>query len=169
MQINELPFYDDSVNSTGCCPKFNPDGWDNILLHLKGLPVLRATTRSAMHIPLNMGKVFNRVMQAMLKADACDPNHSLVLSRDPSPWSAEHLFAVTKPVESEEMTTLSGDFVTKVFEGPYRDARGWLSEMQDKVRSMGKEPGDIWFFYTTCPKCAKAYGQNYVVGVAEIT
>lgn len=23
-------------------------------------------------------------------------------------------------------------------------------------------------FYTTCPRCARAYGKNYVIGVAEV-
>jgi hypothetical protein len=26
----------------------------------------------------------------------------------------------------------------------------------------------VYFFYTTCPKCAEVYGKNYVVGVVEI-
>ena len=25
-----------------------------------------------------------------------------------------------------------------------------------------------YFFYTTCPRCAKHYGKNYVVGVAKV-
>ena len=31
-----------------------------------------------------------------------------------------------------------------------------------------KPEGRVFFWYTTCPKCAKAYGENYVVGLAEI-
>lgn len=26
----------------------------------------------------------------------------------------------------------------------------------------------VYFFYTICPKCAKYYGKNYVIGVAEV-
>jgi hypothetical protein len=26
----------------------------------------------------------------------------------------------------------------------------------------------MYFFYTTCPKCAKKYGKNYVVILAQI-
>lgn len=66
------------------------------------------------------------------------------------------------------MTSLTGDFVTKVFEGPYRDAKDWCAEMEQLVRDRGSLPGRVYFFYTTCPKCAKHYGKNYVVGVAEI-
>ncbi|MGE5758418.1 MAG: hydrolase [Sideroxydans sp.] len=26
----------------------------------------------------------------------------------------------------------------------------------------------LYFYYTTCPKCAKKYGKNYVVILAEV-
>jgi hypothetical protein len=168
MQTNELPRYDDSVNTTGCCPKFNPEGWDGQKLHFEAKPFLRATTKSAMHVPLNMGKVFSRVQEHIMAAGAYDPASTIVLSHDPSPWQGEHLFSVSQPVEDEEMTTLSGDFITKVFEGPYREARHWHEEMRDLVAAKGGTPSDVYFFYTTCPKCAKAYGKNYVVGVARL-
>lgn len=168
MKTNALPHYDDSVNPTGCCPRFNPEGWDNQELHFEDKPFLRAVTHSVMHIPVDIGRVFTRVDAHMREQDAYDPENAIVLSRDTSAWNAEHLFAVSKPVESEEMTTLSGDFITKVFEGPYRETRHWYEEMQQLVRDRGSEPSEIYFFYTTCPKCAKFYGENYIVGVARI-
>lgn len=167
MRTNETPTYDTAVNETGCCYRFNPEGWDRRRLHFEKKPFVRAKTRSALHVPLNVGRVFARVMARIEAAHANDLAHTLVLSRDPSAWEGEHLFAVTKAVPGEEMATLSGDFVTRVFEGPYRKARDWHAEMQDTVEAEGKTPGRIWFFYTTCPKCAEAYGKNYVIGVAE--
>ena len=167
MQTNQVPKYDMSVNTTGCCPKFNPEGWDAQELHFRDKPMVRAVTMSAMHVPLNMGRVFGRVQRHIAQSEAFDPEDCIVLTRDTSPWAAEHLFSVTRPVASEEMTTLSGDFITKVFEGPYRDARHWYQEMLDMVSARGATPGDVYFFYTTCPRCAKAYGKNYVIGVAE--
>jgi len=168
MQTNQVPHYDMSVNTTGCCPRFNPEGWDGQELHFDDKIFLRAETKSVMHIPVNMGKVFSRVQAHLEEADAIDPDDCIVLSRDTSPWQSEHLFAIPHPVDGEETTTLSGDFITRVFEGPYREAREWLEEMQDLVRARGAQPGEVWFFYTTCPKCAKAYGKNYVVAVAEM-
>lgn len=167
MQTNSLPPHDMSVNTTGCCPKFNPQGWDAQELHFRDKRFVRATTRSLMHVPLNMGRVFGRVMAHLEQAGAVDASDDIVLSRDTSAFAGEHLFAVPKAVPDEEMTTLSGDFITKVFEGPYKNVGQWHKDMADLVRARGSEPKSIWFFYTTCPKCAKAYGENYVVGVAE--
>lgn len=168
METNALPRYDDSVNTTGCCPKFNPEGWDGQELHFENKPFVRATTRSAMHVPINMGAVFSRVQSHIENAGAYDPHDMIVLSQDTSAWQGEHFFSVTKPVPDEEMTELSGDFITKVFEGPYREARQWYEEMRELVKARDGTPGDVYFFYTTCPKCAKAYGRNYVVGVARL-
>jgi hypothetical protein len=66
------------------------------------------------------------------------------------------------------MVYLSGDFLTKVFEGPFANARQWCAEMEDEVKAKGKRLDTMYFFYTTCPKCAKHYGKNYVVGVAKV-
>ena len=168
MQTNALPHYDDSVNTTGCCPQFNPDGWDRQRLHFEAKKFIRASTRSLMHFPLNMGSVFTRVQRHIEEADAYDPDNCIVLSRDLSAWQAEHLFSISKPVPQEDVVGLSGDFVTKVFEGPYREAKVWHEEMKDLARAKGGTSDDVYFFYTTCPKCAKAYGKNYIVGVARI-
>ncbi|MBA3908731.1 MAG: hypothetical protein C0524_02365 [Rhodobacter sp.] len=167
MKTNAVPHYDDSDNTTGCCPRFNPKGWDGQKLHFVEKDFVRATTRSAMHIPLNMGRVFARVQGKIEDAGGTDPDNCIVLSRDLSPWESEHLFSFPAPLPNEETVTLTGDFITRVFEGPYREAKTWHAEMQAEARKQGGSGDDVYFFYTTCPKCAKAYGKNYVVGVAR--
>lgn len=168
MKTNAFPTYDISDNTTGCCPRFKPEGWDNQHLHFENKKFLRATTRSAMHIPWNMNRVFTRVQEHIEDAGAAKPATEIVLSRDETPWQGEHFFAVEKDVPDEEMTTLSGDFITRVFEGPYRKAKDFNHDMEVAATAMGKTAKRVFFFYTTCPKCAKAYGENYMVGVAEI-
>ena len=168
MQKNTLPRYDDSVNTTGCCAKFNPQGWDGQELEFDDKEFVRASTKSLLHIPLNMGSVFSRVLGHLKDADAYDPDNCIVLSRDLSAWRSEHLFSISKPVPEEEATTLTGKFITKVFEGPYYKARTWHEEMKKLAREKGGTSDEVYFFYTTCPKCARAYGKNYIVGVARI-
>lgn len=168
MNINALPLFDPSDNRTGCCPRFKPEGWDGQDLQFEDKLFVRAETRSLLHIPVNMGSVFSRTLGAIDRVNAFDPTQTIVLSRDLSSWSAEHFFAVSKPVVGQEMTRLSGRFVTKVFEGPYRDVPKWQDELEKLVGGRGEKAGRVFFFYTTCPKCAKAYGENYVIGVAEI-
>ena len=111
--------------------------------------------------------MFTRTWDAITKAHA-ENGGFLVLSHDESAWHAEHLFAVSKDVPDAEMVHLSGDFLTQVFEGPYSHARTWCAEMERRVEDCGKRLETMYFFYTTCPRCAKHYGKNYVVGVAKV-
>ena len=168
MDTNVLPKMNMDAPETGCCPRFNPEGWDGRHLVLRDKPFVRATTRGLLHVPLNMGTVFTRVQQHIEEAGAMDPDNYIVLSQDLSASEAEHFFAVTGDVPGEEMTRISGEFVTRVFEGPYRHAKNWVHEMEVAAESAGKTAKRVFMFYTTCPKCARALGKNYVVGVAEI-
>ncbi len=168
MELNALPKYDMSDNPTNCCPRFHPENWDNQELHFKDKLFVKANTSSLFHIPINMGAVFSKTLGAIEKADATSENDFIVLSHDPSAWRAEHLFSVTKEVPGQEMIRLSGDYLTKVFEGPYKKVAKWDKEMRAFVEEHGNKTKKVYFFYTTCPKCAKHYGKNYVVAVSEI-
>lgn len=167
MNVNETPNYDASDNPTGCCPRFKPEGWEGQALHFKDKPFVRAKTRSLFHIPINMGRVFEKTFGAIEAANALNEKQAIILSRDLSPWTSEHLFAVTKDVPGETMETLSGDYLTKVFEGPYKDAPKWEEEVKSYVAGQGQTLDKTYYFYTTCPKCVKYYGKNYVVALAK--
>lgn len=52
--------------------------------------------------------------------------------------------------------------------GPYQNAGKWAREMTECVKTKGKVLKKLYFSYTTCPKCAKVYGKNYVVLFAQI-
>ncbi len=171
MKTNAVPYYDLSDNETGCCPRFDPVGWDDQILHFKDKPFVRAVSKSAMHVPLNMGQVFERVQIHLEDAGALDPENMIILSRDLSPWQEEHLFSIPEDadIEGEEIVTLSGEYLTRVFEGPYREARSWHHQMEVAAKARGRTAEEIYFFYTSCPRCAKAYGENYLVGVAKLS
>lgn len=168
METNALPIYDTSDNPTGCCPRFKPEGWDDQDLHFRDKLFVRAKTKSLMHVPTNMGRVFSKTFKAIEEADAYDDRQFIVLSHDLSPWSAEHFFAVERDVPGAETVRLTGDYHTKVFEGPYKNAPKWQKELKSDLAARGEAPEETYFFYTTCPKCAKVYGKNYVVSIAKI-
>ncbi len=169
METNELPNYDMTDNPTGCCPRFNPQGWDDQELHFQEKLFVRAKTMSIVHIPFNMGKVFKKTFKAIEDAGAMDENNFIVMSRDLSAWSAEHLFAVSHPVSGQEMVRLNGEFLTTVFEGPYKEVPRWYKPAVQSAKDRGKVTDKVYFFYTTCPKCAKTYGKNFVVAVVGIS
>jgi hypothetical protein len=167
MLTTVIPSIDAGAIETGCCPRFEPVPWDGQELHLDNQPFVKASTISMFHIPLNIGSVFARTWKSIREAGA-DRGGYLVLSKDDSAWRAEHFFAVSREVPGAEMVRLSGTFLTKVFEGPFRDAPKWCAAMKSYVQEKGRQLEESYFFYTTCPRCAKHYGRNYVVGVARV-
>ena len=168
MQDNRTPTYDNSDNPTGCCPRFKPQGWDDQELRFDDKLFVKARTRSLFHVPLNMGAVFSRTFKAIDNAHAQSIDQFIVMSHERSPWSADHYFAVTRAVPGVQMAQLSGAYRTKVFEGAYREAPKWARQLQEQLTARGQKVRNIYFFYTTCPKCAKVYGRNYVVGIAQL-
>lgn len=122
---------------------------------------------SLFHIPMNMGKKIVKNMALIEKAGA-KASYQLMLTDEKSLWGSDIYIDVTKPVSGAQMNTVSGTFLTKVFEGPYKNAGKWAGEMKTYVQSKGKTIKKLYFSYTTCPKCAKAYGKNYVVLFAQV-
>lgn len=168
MVSTTLPKFNMDNSETGCCPKFDATGWDGEEIEFRDRLFVRSTTRNIMHVPLGLGSVIKKTLKQIENAHAAHSDEYLMLSTDPSPWRGEHYFAVTKDVPDADMVRLSGRYITKVFEGPYRDAGKWAREMDTFVSSMGQQMRKLYFFYTTCPKCAKHYGKNYVVAFAEV-
>ncbi|MHC4487390.1 MAG: hydrolase, partial [Planctomycetota bacterium] len=123
--------------------------------------------RSFFHIPLNFGKVMVKNMERIQQAGALVPV-PVMLSDEKSLWGADIYIAVAKEVPGAEMAKVSGTFLTKVFEGPYKDIRNWIKEMEAYVESKARKIEKMYFFYTTCPKCAEYYGKNYTVILAKI-
>lgn len=153
---------------TGCCPPFEPDRWEGKEVVWDAKPFLKLHLRSFLHVPIGMGR---KVKAAMARIEAAHalPDQGLMLSDEKSAWGADLLIDVTGPVPGAEMTSLTGTFLTKVFEGPYRDAPNWAETMRAYVAARGRTLDTLYFAYTTCPACAKAYGKNYVVLFAKVT
>ena len=91
-----------------------------------------------------------------------------MLSNDVSPWKAEHYIAVNREIPGRQTVRLSGIYLAKVFEGPFKDMGTWHKQLIEYVQSRGVKLVKIYFSYGTCPRCAKIYGKNYVVGFAQV-
>ena len=106
-------------------------------------------------------------MEKIQKAGAT-AKEAIVLSGEESMWGSNVYISVEKDFSGSDVVKISGTFLTKVFEGPYKDMGKWIRDMNSFVTSKGKTAKKMYFYYTTCPKCAKVYGKNYVVILAEV-
>jgi hypothetical protein len=152
-----------------CCPKFDPTPWHEKTQVWDKKLFIQDEVRQLFHIPLNIKKVIGRMWKQVQDANAATSKEDfLLLAYDPSPWKSELYMNVTKDIPDARNVQLSGTFLTKTFDGPYNAVPKWIKEMDTFVASQGKETKKYYFYFTTCPKCAKLYGKNYVVAFAEV-
>jgi hypothetical protein len=76
--------------------------------------------------------------------------------------------AVDREISGTENAALNGKFYSKVYEGPYQDTGKWCKDYEGLVKSKGYGIRKWFMWYTTCPKCAKKYGKNYVAIVSQV-
>lgn len=161
----------ETTDSTPCCSKFDVELWNEKTHSWKEKPFIKDTVKQLFHMPIpsNFQRTVERMWQKIQDAKAeLETKDFLLLAYDPSPWKSELYMTVTKEVPGAENVTLSGTFLSKVFDGPYNAVPKWIKEMEQYVSSKGKKTKKYFFYFTTCPKCAKLYGHNYAVAFSQV-
>jgi hypothetical protein len=114
-----------------------------------------------LHIPLpcTMARIVGNMWKKIEKARANpDLKDFIMLATESSSWKGEIYFNVLKEVPDDENVKLCGTYVTQVFDGPYNAVPKWIKEIDQYLSQMGKKAKKYYFYCTTCPKCARAYG-----------
>jgi len=150
-----------------CCPKFDPEQWEGKVFEWENKKFVKDRVFTVFHIPINFGGVMKRLDEKIRGAGAMVPDY-LGLSDHTSKWNMNVYVAVDKEIPGAENTTISGKFLSKVYEGPYRDTGKWCKDFEEYAKNKSLQIKKWFMWYTTCPKCAKKYGKNYVVVIAEV-
>lgn len=157
----------DKSHEIECCPKFDPAPWDGKTHVWENKKFIKDRVLTFFYIPLNFGQVIRRLIDKMKAANAKSEEY-LGLSDHTSKWSMDLYVAVDKDVPGANNITLSGKFLSKVYEGPFKDICKWTKEFEEYAKGQGVTTKKLYMWYTTCPKCAKKYGKNYVVIFGEL-
>lgn len=150
-----------------CCPEFDPRPWDDQLFEWKNKKFIKDNVLTLFYMPVNFGKAMIRLNKVVNNAGAVVPDW-LCLSDHTSKWNMDLYLAVDKEIANAKNVTLSGKFFSKVYEGPFRDTGKWCKDFETTLESKKLKKNKLYMWYTTCPKCAKKYGKNYVVIMADI-
>jgi len=150
-----------------CCPKFDPAPWDDKILEWNNKRFIKDKVFSLFYMPLNFGSVMKRTMAKIEKSGAQSLDY-MGLSDHTSKWNMDVYIAVDKEIPGAENITLSGKFLSKVYEGDFKDTGKWCKDFESYAKNKGKEIKKLHMWYTTCPKCAKKYDKNYVVIIGKV-
>jgi hypothetical protein len=158
---------ENNLNQAECCPKFDPKPWDDKVFEWENKKFIKDKVCTLFYMPMNFGNVIKRMNAKVEKAGANMPDW-LCLSDNTSKWNMDIYLAVDKEVADAENISLSGKFLSKVYEGNFKETGKWMKDFQSFAKQKGFEIEKWYMWYTTCPKCAKKYGKNYVVFIAKI-
>ena len=150
-----------------CCKKFTPENWDNKFFEWKDKNFIEESVKTLFYMPVGYGKVMNNMFNLIDSVDGSNPD-DLCLSDYSSGSKMRLLVATDGEIPGANNITMSGNFYSKVYEGKFSDTGKWLKNFSNFLKSKGLNPKNEYMWYTTCPKCAKVYGKNYVVIIAEI-
>ena len=154
-------------NPDECCPRFDPKPWNEQEIHWEKKLFLKDHVTSFFHIPLNFaGKMVKNM--ARIEANNAQPENMIVLSDENSLWGADLYIEVNKAIPGSEMAELSGTFLSKVYEGSFSQMKNWIDDAKAFAGKKGHRIRKLFFYYTTCPKCSKKYGENYVVILMQV-
>jgi len=157
----------DKKNDPVCCPKFNPVPWDKKILKWKNKKFIKDKVFTIFYMPINFGAVITRMVNKIEKVGTIMQD-GLCLSDHTSMWNMDLYLAVDKEIPGAKNVALSGKFLTKVYEGNFKDTGVWCKDFESFAKSKKMNIKKMYMWYTTCPKCAQKYGKNYVVTVAKV-
>lgn len=155
------------IKMNDCCPEFDPILWDEKLFEWTNKKFIRDKVFTFLYMPVNFGNVMRRLDKRVRTAGAEMPDF-LCLSDHTSKWNMDVLLAVDREISDAENLNLSGRFYSKVYEGPFRDTAKWCKDFEKHIASKGDQIDKWYMWYTTCPKCAKKLGKNYVAIIARL-
>ncbi|MDR1693648.1 MAG: hypothetical protein LBR70_00435 [Lactobacillaceae bacterium] len=150
-----------------CCPEFTPEIWNEKFHKWKNKRFVKDKVLTFFYIPLNFGSVMTRLFNKIKKSNVDTPEY-LCLSDHTSKWSMDIYVAVDGNVEKAENVVISGDFLSKVYDGPYGDTAKWMKDFENYAKGKNVKIKKIYMWYVYCPNCAKEYGHNYCTVIAEV-
>ena len=150
-----------------CCPKFDSVPWDDKIFEWDNKRFIKDKVFTLFYMPMNFGSVMKRLDEKIRQAGAVILD-GMWLSDHNSKWNMDLYLAVDKEIPNSDNTMLSGKFFSKVYEGSFKETGKWRKDFGDLAKSKGLDVKKYYMWYTTCPKCAKKYGKNYVVIVGKI-
>jgi len=156
-----------SETNSMCCPEFDPAAWDDKLFEWENRRFIKDHVCTLFYMPVNFGKVIRR-LDKIIKVAGAEVEDWLCLSDHTSKWNMDIFLSVDREIAGAENTTLSGKFFSKVYEGPFKDTGKWCKDFENILISKGLTKKKMFMWYTTCPKCAKKYGKNYVVIISQL-
>ena len=151
-----------------CCPRLKKRDWEKRTWKWDDKKFYKKHYFSIFHMPINLGSVLTKSCEMLSQKRLLPRGDPIMLCRNENFWGGDIYIEVVRDSKSVPLEGISGKFITKLFEGQYKEARMWLMAMNAWCKAKGYDVEEIMAFYGTCPKCTKKYGSAQTVLFAKI-
>jgi len=154
-----------------CCPIFNPEKYDNKVHNWNKKSFLKESIFTIFHMPIPWTinkKIKSLCNQAKNNNIEYKLEDTLILFEDTSAFKSNIYLSTTNSIPTENNIEISGKFLSKVYDGPYKDTPKFIIQMNEYLKEQNKTAKKYYIHYAYCPKCSKKYSHNYMVLFAEI-
>lgn len=127
-----------NVQDKECCPKFDPKPWDRKIFKWGSKRFIKDKVFTLFFIPINFGSVVKKIMAKIDKAGAKAVDW-MSLSDHTSKWNMDIYVAVDKEIPEAENVTLNGKFLSKVYEGDFKETGKWCKDFENFTKEKGYE------------------------------
>ena len=154
-------------NEEICCPRFDPDQWHGKILDWGQKPFVRTRVWCFFFMPLTLGSAMRRLDEQIRQAGGTFVD-AMALSEHTSPFTMWQYLAVDRPLPGMDNVPFNGRYRVWVFEGPFEKTGDWMRQAETDSKAERQQITRWFMWYTTCPKCAKKYGKNYVAVFGQL-
>ena len=162
----------DQVREKECCPAFKPEKWSEKSFKWNEKRFIKTWIPLFFHMPIPaiVAKKIVKLSSKAEHANALEEQREdiLLLFTHTNPFRSEIYLSVRSSVESANNVKLSGNFISKVFEGPYKAIPKFMRQMEHYLSLQEEKAKRFFVHYAYCPKCVERFGHNYMVIFAEI-
>lgn len=158
---------DNKIKNQECCPPFDPEKWNDKVLNWENKIFVKTKVKTFLFMPINFGSAISRISK-QLEQQQVKFDENICLSDHTSKWNMDIYIATDKEVKDAKNIKMNGKFYCRVYEGDFKQTENWCKDFDLKAKENDYKIGKMYMWYTTCPKCAKKYGKNYVAIIGKI-
>ncbi len=149
------------------CPKLSKEEW-HLTKHVwDKRPFFKTHYRCFLNIPTNLQAVVRKSLEMLRQRKLLD-DQPMIFSVRENAWGGNLLISIKKHVRDLETRSLSGHYISFLFNGDYGNVPTWVKKVAEYGQREYLNFSELLIWHVTCPRCAQEYGNSQTVIFAKM-
>ncbi len=149
------------------CPRLVREEWDRQIHQWDKKPFYALPYRSFFGWPTNLARQTAAAVDLLSRRGLLE-SIPINFAVNEQSFGGTLLISINRNVKDLETRAISGKFMSFFFEGKYTQRTDWIRQVYRYGRANNLNFHELYFWYATCPTCAKKQGYAQVVIFGKI-